>query len=128
MSRIEELVAKKREVFNWYLEEFSEIDEIKLNPEPEYTRNSYWMPTIIFDDSLDIDVIELIEYMQNLNMDIRNFFYPNSMFPMFEEVKDNKVAYSIYSRGVNLPNYFEMKREDIALISGEIKKYLGIDK
>ncbi len=26
-----------------------------MNPEPDYTKNSYWMPTVILDEKLKID-------------------------------------------------------------------------
>jgi len=124
IERVEELVAKKREVFNWYKEYFNNVKGVNLNPEPEYTKNSYWMPTIIFDKSLNVNRDSLIEYMQKQNIDIRNFFYPNSMFPMFDKVENNIVSFDIYSRGVNLPNYYDLTEEELGIICEKIIKYI----
>src|SRR5687768_6909366 len=49
LERIEEFVAKRREIFSWYTEFLSGVEGISLNPEPEYTLNCFWMPTIVFD-------------------------------------------------------------------------------
>jgi dTDP-4-amino-4,6-dideoxygalactose transaminase len=78
----------------------------------------------IFDKSLNIDRDKLINYMHKKNVDIRNFFYPNSMFPMFDEVRENVISYDIYKRGVNLPDYFEMTQEDIVIIFNYFERYL----
>jgi perosamine synthetase len=125
MERIEELVGKKREQFSIYNRAFSVIDGISLNPEPPFTKNSYWMPTIIIDKKLNINIEKLIGFMKENNIDIRNFFYLNSMFPMFEKKTENVISYDIYSRGINLPAYFDLTIEEQIYVIDMIKRYLN---
>ena len=47
MERIEELIARKRDIFNWYREALAGLP-LTLNAEPEGVRNSYWMVTAVF--------------------------------------------------------------------------------
>jgi len=124
MERVEELVEKKRKIFNCYQNNFSNINEIALNPEKSNTKNSYWMPTIIFSKSLNLNRADFIQYMKEKGMDIRNFFYPNSMFPMFKKAENNIVSYEIYDRGINLPAYFDMTNDEIEYVSENIINYL----
>ena len=51
-ERIEELVEKKREVFGWYQNLLADFP-CQINPEPNYTKNSYWRRKVVFDESLN---------------------------------------------------------------------------
>ena len=54
IERIEELVAKKRQIFRWYSDLLKELP-CKMNEEQSYAKNSYWLPTVVFDKSLNFD-------------------------------------------------------------------------
>lgn len=79
IERIEELIARKREIFAWYQEGLADVAGITLNVEPAGTRNSYWMVTAILDATLGIDKEELIKRLAEKNIDSRPFFYPLSL-------------------------------------------------
>lgn len=123
IERIEDLIEKKREVFTWYKKLFAGVS-CQLNPEPDYTKNSYWMPTAVFDETLNVNRYELMAFLKERNIDSRPFFYPLTSLPMFEDKPENKVSYYIYERAINLPSHHELKFSDVERIVGEIKKYL----
>jgi perosamine synthetase len=123
IERAEELINKKRLVFSWYKDILRDIPGI-LNPELSGTKNSYWMPTIIFDETVPFDREHFFEYMKERNIDGRPFFYPLSSLPMFETKPANKISYSIYKRGINLPSFHDLHRKDVEYISEVIMDYL----
>lgn len=123
ISRIEELVKKKREIFNWYTEKLKDI-YCQLNPEPTGTKNSYWLPTAVFDNSLNFNREEFFKLCKDNNIDSRPFFFPLSSLPMFETKKENTVAYDIYERGINLPSYHDMSITDCNKVIHLIKDFL----
>lgn len=125
LERLDELVDKKREVFKWYLECFKNTAVVRWNPEPPYTKNSFWMPTIIFDESVQIQRDNLIRQMAKRNISMRPFFYPISSMPMFKEKRENKVSYAIYERGLNLPSYFDLTWEDVRYVCETLKQLIG---
>ena len=47
MERIDELIARKREIFHWYKKAFAGVNAIALNAEPPEMKNSYWMVTLV---------------------------------------------------------------------------------
>ena len=122
--RAEELVDRKRQIFAWYKEFFDDVDEITMNCEPRYVKNSYWMPTVIFDKSLNINLNELMKYLREKNIDSRPFLYPLSSLPMFEEKPENTVAYDLYSRGINLPTHYGLSEKDVRTVANAIKTYI----
>jgi len=124
LERLDELVSKKREVFKWYQKCFKNTAVVRWNPEPAYTKNSFWMPTIIFEESVQIQRDDLIRQMNQRNIFPRPFFYPLSSMPMFEEKRENKVSYALYNRGLNLPSYFDLTREDVNYVCQTVEQLL----
>lgn len=118
VERIDELINKKREIFFEYHRLLSQIDGVTMNPIPEdkNTQYGYWMPTAIFDKKLNFNREILLDKFKDNNIDGRVFFYPLSRLPMFEEKKANLVSYDIFERGINLPSYHEITREEIKYI------------
>ncbi len=119
IERVEELVDKKREIFSWYKELFSDM-HCKMNHEQEYAKNSYWMPTVVFDDISEQKRDELINYLKEHNIDTRPFFYLLSSLHMFDKNRGNTVSYDICYKGLNLPSYHEINRADALLIRNRI--------
>ena len=124
LERVEELVEKKRQIFYKYQKKLSNIKEISMNPEPNYTKNCFWLPTIIFDQSLNIDREEFRNFFKKKGVDIRPFFYPISSLPMFEKNEKNKIVYDLYSRGINLPSFHDITDEEIDYICNLLRTFL----
>ena len=125
IERIEELVAKKREVFYWYKENLEEVQGIQLNLEQYYAKNSYWMPTLVFDDTINVDRDELINFLSTKNIDSRPFFHPISSLPLFYDQPENELAYKISSKGINLPSHHELEKSDVLRVCNLIKELVN---
>ncbi len=123
MQRINELVDKKIEIFNMYKKELNSIDGITLNYEQSYVKNSYWMPTIILDEKLNINRDEFIEYLNDKGIGARPFFYPVSNFPEFFTI-NNKNTISLSKNGINLPSNYDIGLSEIKLIIKFIVEFI----
>ena len=123
INRIEELVNKKRVIFGWYCELLSGFP-CQLNPEPNGTKNSYWLPTAVFNEELHFNREAFFVLMKQNRIDSRPFFFPLTSLPMFEEKKENLVAYSIFERGVNLPSFHDLTYNEVKLICNLISNFL----
>jgi perosamine synthetase len=112
IERIEELVLKKRQVFAWYKQGLSGVNSVVMNPEPPGTKNSYWMPTVVFDQSSGVTREILQESFKSQNIDARVFFWPLSLNPVFhlEECKSPR-ARDIAARAINVPSFFDMNAD-----------------
>lgn len=113
IERADELVEKKRTVFEWYRSNLSSVMDISMNVEQVYAKNSYWMPTVVFGESHAIDAESLIQRMNERGIAARPFFYPVSGLPMYRPVPGNTVSQDLSRCGVNLPSYYEMTSEDV---------------
>jgi perosamine synthetase len=126
LQRIEELTNKKREIFNWYKELLSDLPCI-LNTELPETKNTFWMPTAIFNHSLNFDREVLFDDMKARNIDCRPFFYPLSSLPMFKSKPGNKISYEICGRGINMPSFHDITKENVIRVCQTIRTYLDVN-
>jgi len=111
LERIDELINKKIQIFEWYKEFFGDIQCIKLNPQKEWAKNVFWMVCLILDTDFGISRSELMAKLKEKGIDTRPFFYPISQMPMYNSGKINPVAYDISQRGLNLPSGVNLKKE-----------------
>lgn len=111
LQRVEELVARKRAIFEYYCNALCELP-LKMNPEFEGTRNGFWMPTIVADPNISFERDRLLTLFKNRNIDGRVFFWPLSLLSMFERSAPTPIAHAIYQRAMNLPSYHDMTLDD----------------
>ena len=128
-ERADDLIKKKIQIFNWYKKNLESFSDIFLNPRPAQTKNSYWLPTIIFGKSWNFNLDKRNSLLNNLNkkgIAVRPIFYPVSSFPMYQDCPNNFISQDIYKRGINLPSYFEMTEDDTKYVVDAINKELVI--
>lgn len=138
IERVEEMVAKKRQIFGWYEERLRGIPGFQLNYEPPETRNSYWMVTLVLDPRFGFEKEDVMRLFDEYNVDCRPFFFPLSTLPAYRDGpaaagarERNPVAYRLTPYGVNLPsgmNMTEEKAEFVCKILEEIHSPSGSRK
>jgi len=109
LERIEELVARKRQIFEWYREGLAEL-EIPLNAEAAGTKNTYWMVTAIL-TRFGAKKDRWMELLRDRGIDSRPFFHPLSSIPAYANTpqanaaaRRNVVSYELGPWGINLPS------------------------
>lgn len=126
LERIEELLAKKLLIYNWYDEELWGIDGLQLSKKSTYCeRSNHWMTSIVLNKKFNVDRDELMLKMKEKGIDSRPFFPCMSSFPMFIEAY-SPVAKHIGANGINLPSAHKLTQEQVVYICSTIKNILGI--
>jgi perosamine synthetase len=121
LQRIEELVGRKREILGFYRERLGKYQGLSLNPEPTETINGAWMPTVVFDQGLNITREQLMAAFKAENIDARVFFWPLSSLPSFESAENNPLAWDIPGRAINLPSFHDITKEEMERVVGVIE-------
>jgi perosamine synthetase len=124
LERINELIEKKRQIFNWYKEFLCEVDGIRLNPEKEWAKNVFWMVCLILDKNFGISRDELIVRLKEKGIDTRPFFYPMSEMPMYKGGTnyDSPTAKALSENGINLPSGSNLTEKEVKWIAENVKK------
>lgn len=126
MEKADEIVAKKRQIFSWYKERLSDVEELQLNGEESWAKNIFWMSSVILSDKINMTRDDFIAELKSRMIDSRPIFYPISSFDMFE-TQNNPNAYHVGLRGINLPSGHFRTEEEIDYICGHIRQMLGRD-
>jgi len=124
LERIDELVAGKRRVFEGYRARLAGLP-LRMNPEPPGCTNGYWMPTIVVDRGVGFDREALLAAFAEAGIDARSLFWPLSQLPMFEARPENRVAYGLTERALNLPSYHDMGGGDQDRVASIVRATLG---
>jgi len=129
MERIEQLISRKRQIFQLYVEGLKPVtDKILMNPELTGTVNGFWMPTIVARSGVTFDRQKLLDVFKSELIDGRVFFWPLSSLGLkqFSVVKNSTpVAYALYDKAVNLPSYHEISSDDIRRVCQIIISYIN---
>ena len=130
-QRLDELVAKKREIFQMYKEKLSDIEDLQFNDEPEWVFNSVWDTGLVFGKSHNMTKEDAMEKLEEIGIPSRPFFYPLSSLPAYPDCDEkeyqakNPVAYDISSRGINLSCALNLTEDQIDAICKGVRKILG---
>lgn len=129
LERIDELIARKRQIFAAYREGLAPLaKKIVMNPEFPGTVNGYWMPTIVAHPDVPFDKQQLLETFQAESIDGRVFFWPLSglgLEPLAVSQGSTPMAYSLCERAMNLPSYHDMRAEDISRVCAVVISHIG---
>jgi perosamine synthetase len=134
LRRIDELVAKKRQIGRWYKERLKGIHGIELNYEADEIQNTFWIVTAILDPKFKKKKEQIVEEAKRYNVDIRPFFYPISSMPPYKQYcgkrnmkMENTVAYGISPYGICLPSAFSATEAQVDIVCQSLKKILNIE-
>jgi perosamine synthetase len=132
MERIEELIARKRLIFDWYRDALAGLP-LTLNAEPEGVRNSYWMVTAVFPTDFPLGKAQIMQGLAELGIDTRPFFHPLTAIPAFRAHpqaqsgrQDNPVSYSLSERGINLPSALSLDQASVRRVADAVRALLRV--
>lgn len=132
LERVEELVARKREIFGWYQALLRDTPGLSLNAEPNQTLNSYWMTTAVLGDVYRATSQQIQDRLATRGIATRPFFHPLSSLPAFCGMPTaegcaarNSVAYGLSRKGLNLPSALSLKASEVEVVCREFVECLS---
>jgi perosamine synthetase len=124
LKRIDEIMLKKQEIFSWYSEGLSGIENISINRTYPWATNAYWLIAMEIVGFKEKERDEFMEKLKEKGVDSRPFFYPMSEMPYLKTEAETPITNSIAKKGINLPTYFDLKKEDVIYICNCIKEII----
>lgn len=124
VERVDELVSKRKQIYDWYCNELDGIDGLMLNKkETVGEKPIYWMTSIVLQKDFGITRDQLMNKLKEMDIDTRPFFPPMSSFRMFKETS-NFIAQFIGANGINLPSGHNTTQEQVKYICDSIKSII----
>jgi perosamine synthetase len=127
--RIDELVNKKRWIWQMFREHFKDTPDVYFNPEPQNVFNGVWCTAMVFGKSYNLNKDYVMQELGKMGLPSRPFFYPLTLLPAFgarieDGRKNSPVAYDVSERAINLPCAFSIDESQIEIMSEAIKKIM----
>ena len=126
MDRIDELVAKKRQIAQWYLDGLGDLPWLQMPAEKPWAINSYWVFAILVKPGFHVDRDNLVARLANAGIETRNFFVPMNWQPALHSLgllrgEAYPVAEDASQRGLYLPNGTTLTKEQVDYVCGWIR-------
>ncbi len=120
MEVIEDRVAKKREIFDWYKEYLSDCDEITMMPELPNTRGNRWLTAMTFEKT---DYNKVMLALETINVESRPLWKPMHIQPLFVDAKKyvDGTSEDLFGKGLCVASSTTMTKEDVKMICDLIK-------
>lgn len=129
LQRIEELINKKRWIWNTYSELLSDSPGLSLNPESQGVYNSVWSTVLLADPGTKLNRNSIMKGFSSMGIPTRPFFYPLSSLPAFtadleRNREPNPVSQYLSQQGVCLPSALNMTYDQIEIVVNGLRRIL----
>jgi len=132
LSRIDELIAKRRQLFFWYQQRLKSVEGLQFNTEAPGTRSTFWITTAIVSPRYGLTKEAMVKHLAARGVAGRPFFYPISSMPPYVRycqgksmAQVNPVAYAIAPYGICLPSAYALTEPDVDDVCTHVKEMLA---
>ena len=111
-------LAQRRRVIDTYRKLIGNVSGFSLQPELPGYKNSYWMTSLVLDESLP-PRDWVMDQLTLRGIETRPFFHPMHVLPMYADICKGKkfpIASQISKQGMNLPTSANLSEDDIKFI------------
>lgn len=124
VERIDELIAKKKRIFEWYKENLKDIKEIEmLLPQDDCDSNYAYVVGYLLDESR-ISRDEIIDKMIADNVYMRPGYPSMSLMPGYTRRFDVPNSQRYFEKGIVFPTAMNISQEDVRYVCQKLKNLL----
>lgn len=121
LENIDFVLNKKRTIAKWYGELLKDTP-VEFHGEVGEVVHSYWMNSILVDNSSNRDLLRT--RLEECGIETRPLFYPVHTMPMYSSKYIKcPIAEDLGWRGINLPSYPDLQKEDVIFICDSIQNF-----
>jgi len=129
VERMDELVARKREVGRAYTEALAGLP-IQLPVERDWATNVFWMYGVVLEDEVDFDAIEFARRLSERGVQTRPFFLGMHEQPVFHDHglflgESYPVSERLARRGLYLPSGLALTDEQLQQVATTVREVLA---
>ena len=124
VERIDELIEKKKNIYDNYRKELDDIDSIKFVSEYKNSKSVHCYPSILLGEGMAQSRDEIIDILKVKNIHCRPAFPRMSKFPLFESRFKNPVAKNVELKGITLPSAANLDNNDIKYVCDNLKSLI----
>ena len=127
LSRLDEMIAQRRELRQMYRELFEGVDGVTLFDGGSDEEDNCWLTSIIVDPEITgWTTAELSEHLQEANIESRPLWKPMHLQPMFNNTGalGGNASQLLFENGLTLPSGSQLSLEQINSVQNTLKIFL----
>lgn len=130
LAQIENLdwhIARRHEVAAWYKEFLDDSPFVLRQREQPHARHAYWIFAVTLTDRVRLSRDEVAAKLADEGIETRPVFYPMHTLPPYAHLAasgDFPVAEKLAERGLCLPTWAGLTRDDVAFICDKLEKII----
>jgi len=126
LENIDGFLLKRRSIAALYNNNLAGIAGITLPIEADYADHSYWMYSILVEENYGRSRDETMAMLAESGIETRPFFYPMHDMPVYGTENDARLstASQIASKGINLPTFYSLSKDEIEFIAAVLKSLI----
>jgi perosamine synthetase len=121
-------IQRRLEVAGWYREQLEHTPGLLMQVEEEWARHVYQFFTIVLGKDVPVTREQVIAHLLGRGIEGRPVVYPMHTLPPYSDSRmegEFPVAEVIASRGINLPTWAGLAREDVRNICDALLEVIG---
>ncbi|MEG2413028.1 MAG: DegT/DnrJ/EryC1/StrS family aminotransferase [Clostridia bacterium] len=124
-------VCQKRKIFQIYCEEFANVEQIKMIPEPKNCFCNHWLSLITLSRECKTTFVDIINALAKENIESRPAWKPMHMQPVyancdfFSSLDKGSVAQDLFERSLCLPSDTKMTESQVRFVAEIVKKTIA---
>jgi perosamine synthetase len=123
MERIDRTIAAKQRLAEWYRKDLAGT-RVVFQACPANQFHSYWMVSVLFDD--ERTKARVRQHLADRGIETRPFFAPAHSLPIYDACfQEMPIAEDLARRGINLPSWPGLTREEVRKICGAVREALA---
>jgi len=123
LERIEQIIARKREIARRYRRELAELPGLAHSPAPADTEPVYWMYSLVVGEGFPRGRDDLRRFLAGRGVDTRPFFHPLHTLPPYRrEGVRLPVCEELAARGLNLPSGPDISEDEIDYVCRAVRE------
>ena len=122
IERIDELIEKKKKIYEWYHEFLGDSGQVRLLNIPKYCESNYAYVVGYLEDSSQITRDELLSKLLELNIHARPGYPSMSAMPNYTRRFDVPASVKYWNDGLVFPTALNLSKEDIKYVCDEVQK------
>ncbi|MFR6258525.1 MAG: DegT/DnrJ/EryC1/StrS family aminotransferase [Anaerovoracaceae bacterium] len=122
---LEGRISKKREIYDYYKEALSDIDDIEMMPlHDDIEISNCWLSCLIISETSEVTPLDIQLALEDNNIEARPVWKPMHMQPFFSEcdyIDNDGVSEKLFNQGVCLPSDTKMEEADLKRVADIVK-------
>ena len=120
MEVLADRVKRKREIFEFYKEQLSSVEEITFMPEVEGSYGNRWLTTLLFEKT---DPLKVVEALEKVNAESRPLWKPMHMQELFKDSQAfvDGTSEAMFTKGLCLPSPTKSRDDELMRVVEVIK-------